>query len=240
MTTNGGKNAASRRADLTSDRTSELNNLLQIISGTSELIGNLTKGNEGCAGYMEMLRDSIDRAGGITAQLVRQVGGCDKKVLLHPDFSGLIPPKPVASQPGRKRSLLVVDDEPMALILAKQVLSQANYHVTTACSGFECLDLCRSQPNDFHLVVLDLTMPVMDGEEIFDRLREICPELPIVISTGFIAQEKVNRMLAAGLAGFIRKPLPPDEYVGHIRSILEKGWDAEILRSRRCHIRHLT
>jgi CheY-like chemotaxis protein len=223
MTTDGGKNAAPRRADLTSDRTSELNNLLQIISGTSELIGNLTKENEGCARYMEMLRDSIHRAAEITAQLVRQVGGCDKKVLLHPELSGLIRPNPVAVQPALKRSILVVDDEPMALILAKQFLSQANYHVTTACSGFECLGLCRSEPNDFHLVVLDLTMPGMDGEETFERLREICPELPIVISTGFIAQEKLNRMLAAGLAGFIRKPLPPDEYVGHICSILEKA-----------------
>lgn len=223
MITDAGKSAATRRSDLSSDRTSELNNLLQIISGTSELIGNVTKGNKGCEKYMDMLRDSIDRAAEITADLVRQAGGCDEKALLHPNLSGFSRAQPVASQQVPKRSILVVDDVPMALVLARQVLSEANYNVTTARSGFECLDLCRNRPKDFDLVVLDLTMPVMDGEETFDRLRQICPQLPIVISTGFIAQEKLNRMLAAGLAGFIRKPLPPEEYVRHIRSILEKA-----------------
>ena len=111
----------------------------------------------------------------------------------------------------------------MALGLAKQVLSEAKFQVTTACSGFECIELCRQRPKYFDLVVLDLTMPEMDGEETFARLRATYPDLSIVISTGFIAQERLNQMLASGLTGFIRKPLPPDEYVAHIRSILEKA-----------------
>ena len=98
-----------------------------------------------------------------------------------------------------------------------------DFEVTTACSGFECIELCRERPKYFDLVVLDLTMPDMNGEETFARLRATYPDLSIVISTGFIAQEKLNQMLASGLTGFIRKPLPPDEYVGHIRSILEKA-----------------
>jgi CheY-like chemotaxis protein len=223
MTIEAGKSATTRRSDLTSDRTSELNNLLQVISGTSELIGNVTKGNKGCEKYIDMLRDSVDRAAEITADLVRQAGGCNEKALLHPNLSGVSRPQPGASQQVPKRSILVVDDVPMALVLAKQILSEANYDVTTVRSGFECLDLCRDRPKDFDLVVLDLTMPVMDGEETFDRLRQICPQLPIMISTGFIAQEKLNRMIAAGLAGFIRKPLAPLEYIRHIRSVLEKA-----------------
>ena len=217
------------RADLTSDRTSELNNLLQIISSTSELINDITKSNPGCAKYMKMLRESIDRATEITTDLVRQSGGCEKKALLRPDFSDFIRASTDGSSRSDKHSILVVDDETMALNLARQILSQASFQVTTASSGFECIELCRSKPNAFDLVVLDLTMPGMDGAETFARLRTICPELSVVISTGFIAQEKLNQMLSSGLTGFIRKPLPPDEYVAHIRAILSKAnfWRAK-------------
>ncbi len=210
-------------ANVGTDRTSELNNLLQIISSTSELIRDVTKGNVGCAKYVEMLRESVERATEITTDLVRQSGGCEKKALLRPDFSDLIRSTTAESPLTFQKSILVVDDEPMALGLAKQVLSEANFRVTTACSGFECIELCRDRPNYFDLVVLDLSMPDMTGEETFARLRGIYPDLSIVISTGYIAQEKLNQMLASGLTGFIRKPLPPSEYVGHIRSILEKA-----------------
>ena len=208
-------------ADVGSDCTSELNNLLQIISSTSELIRDVTKDSAGCAKYFEMLRESVERATEITTALVRQSGGCEKEALLRPDFSDLIRSNSLPRS--FQRSILVVDDEPMALGLAKQILSEAHFQVTTACSGFECIELCRERPKYFDLVVLDLTMPDMDGEETFARLRATHPDLSIVISTGFIAQEKLNQMLASGLTGFIRKPLPPDEYVGHIRSILEKA-----------------
>lgn len=211
------------RADVGSDRTSELNNLLQIISSTSELIRDVTKDNPGCGKYFEMIRESVERATEITTDLVRQSGGCDKEALLRPDFSDLIRSNSAALPRTFRKSILVVDDEPMALGLAKQVLSEAGFQVTTACSGFECIELCRERPKYFDLVVLDLTMPDMSGEETFARLRATHPNLSIVISTGFIAQERLSQMLASGLTGFIRKPLPPDEYVGHIRTILEKA-----------------
>jgi CheY-like chemotaxis protein len=215
--------SARGRADLTSDRTSELNNLLQIISSTSELINDITKSNPGCAKYMKMLRESIERATEITTELVRQAGGCEKKALLRPDFSDFIRGNTEGTGRVRGHSVLVVDDEPMALNLARQILSQADFEVTTANSGFECIELCRNKSNAFDLVILDQTMPGMDGAETFVRLRTICPDLSVVISTGFIAQEKLNQMLSAGLTGFIRKPLPPDEYIAHIRAILSKA-----------------
>ena len=222
MQGNVGLKAPSGWADVGSDRTSELNNLLQIISSTSELIRDITKNHGGVAKYFDMLRESVDRASQITTDLVRRAGGCDKEALLRPDFSDLIRSDPAAFSRAFRRSILVVDDEPMALTLAKQVLSEANFQVTTASSGFECIELCREHPKSFDLVVLDFMMPEMSGDETFARLHATYPEMSIVISTGFIAEEKLNQMLASGLTGFIRKPLPPDEYVGHIRSILEK------------------
>src|SRR5476649_597947 len=95
--------------------TSELNNLLEIISGTSAAIENIWDGNDGSQKYFEMLRTSVDRAAQVTAQLVEHAGGSDKKVLIHPELAAFAKKKnATAPAPARKqRSLLVVDDEPM-------------------------------------------------------------------------------------------------------------------------------
>jgi CheY-like chemotaxis protein len=201
---------------------SELNNLLEIISGTSSVIENIWEGGEGSQKYFEMLRTSVDRAAKVTAQLVENAGGTDQKALLHPDLAAFVPPKkPRPPVSKRKRRLLVVDDEPMALVLAKRVLTEAGFEVATAQSGFECLDIFRKRPHHFDLILLDLSMPFMDGEETFDRLRGINPEVVVLLSTGFMDQERLDRMTAAGMAGFLRKPHRPDEVVAHVRSVLE-------------------
>ena len=203
--------------------TSELNNLLEIISGTSAAIENIWAGNDGSQKYFDMLRTSVDRAAKVTAHLVEHAGGSDKKVLFHPELTSFAKPKnPASPAPTQKRrSLLIVDDEPMALILAKRVLAEAGFEVVTAQSGFECLDLFRKRPRYFDLILLDLAMPFMDGEETFGRLRSIRPDVVVLLSTGFIAQERLDRMLSAGMAGFLRKPHRPDELVANIQAILE-------------------
>jgi CheY-like chemotaxis protein/sarcosine oxidase delta subunit len=203
--------------------TSELNNLLEIISGTSAAIENIWEGNDGSQKYFDMLRTSVDRAAKVTAQLVEHAGGSDKKVLFHPELASFAKPKNATPRAPEKkrRSLLVVDDEPMAVVLAKRVLTEAGFEVVTAQSGFECLDLFRKRPGHFDLVLLDLAMPFMDGEETFGRLRNIRPDVVVLLSTGFIDQERLDRMLGAGMAGFLRKPHRPSELVANIRAILE-------------------
>src|SRR5437762_13691187 len=67
--------------------TSELNNLLEIISGTSAAIENIWDGNDGSQKYFEMLRTSVERAARVTAQLAEHAGGSDKKVLFHPELA---------------------------------------------------------------------------------------------------------------------------------------------------------
>jgi CheY-like chemotaxis protein len=204
-----------------SEATSELNNLLQIISGTSAEIENIWEGSDSSEKYLVMLRASIERAQTVAAQLAEQAGGTDRKVLMHPELAAFIKPKSVAQMPAAKPCILVVDDEEMALTLIKKLLAEAGFNATTAQSGFECLDLLRRRPHGYQLVLLDLTMPFMDGEETFQRLREIRPNLPVVLCTGFIQQERLDRLMTAGLTGFLRKPLAPGEIVGYVRSVLE-------------------
>ena len=123
--------------------------------------------------------------------------------------------------PARPRRILVVDDEPAARVLGKRVFSEAGFEVATVQSGFECLELFRQHPRYFDLILLDLSMPFMDGEETFTRLRAINPNVVVLLSTGFMAQERVDRMLAAGMAGFLRKPHRPDELVAQVESALQ-------------------
>lgn len=211
-------------ATCSSATTSELNNLLQIISGTASLIEDIWSGSDGSKKYFAMLRESIERAEKITAQLAEQSGGANKKILLHPELAALAHPKPLPPPPVHsKPSILIVDDEPMAAMLMKRTLTNSGYQVVTARSGFEGLDLFRRRQRELDLIIVDLTMPFMDGEETFDRIRNINADIPVVLTTGFIEQKQLDRMLSSGLSGFLRKPHGPEELLSCVQSILESS-----------------
>lgn len=226
MSSEGAAGPPTRPPDSLAKAASELNNLLQIISGTSSLIEDAWKGSAGSEKYLAMLRNSIERAEKVAAELVKQAGGPDERMLMRPDLAAFAktksaPPSSATPSGATPQSILVVDDEKMALTLVERILTEAGYHVATAQSGFECLDLFRVKPGAYDLVLLDLSMPFMDGEETFRRLREIRPDVPVVLCVGFIEQEKLDRLVTAGLAGFLRKPLAPDEIVIHVRLTLQ-------------------
>ena len=135
-------------------------------------------------------------------------------------------PEPVGrAHDARSQRILVVDDEPAARVLAYRVFTEAGFDVTTVQSGFECLGQFWRRPHWFDLILLDLSMPFMDGEETFRRLRAINPNAVVLLSTGFFAeaQGRVERMLAAGLSGFIRKPHRPDELLAQVNRIVERA-----------------
>jgi len=206
-------------ATCSSAMTSELNNLLQIISGAVSLLEDNWSGSDDPKKYFTMLHESIARAEGITAQLAGQSGGTNQKLLLHPGLAATARPKPSPPSSIGKPSILVVDDEPMAAMLMKRTLSDAGFQVVTARSGFEALDLVRKRSREISLVICDLTMPFMDGEETFERIRDINENIPVVLVTGFMEQERLNRMLSAGLAGFLRKPHGPEQLLSCVQSI---------------------
>jgi hypothetical protein len=99
---------------------SELNNLLQIIAGTIKLLENTWEGDSRATKYFEMLHLNTDRPTKVMSQLVEHAGGSERKILLHPSFATAATPK-AGSHGGRSRCIMVVDDEPMALVLSKHV-----------------------------------------------------------------------------------------------------------------------
>jgi CheY-like chemotaxis protein len=199
---------------------SELNNLIQIISGTSALIENIWEGTEGSEKYFAMLRASIERAERVTAQLATQAGGVRTRVQVRPALEKKPPASPHAEQAtSRKPSLLIVDDEPMALTLLRQILTDAGYDVTIAQSGFKCLDLFQREPLAYDVVFLDLSMPFMDGEETFQRLQRFFSRVDVVLMAGFIDKNRLERMMNAGLRGFLAKPFGAEEILALTKSV---------------------
>src|SRR5215470_5719237 len=200
---------------------SELNNLIQIISGTSSLIENIWEGSPGSEKYFEMLRASIERAEQVTAQLVAQAGGATSKRMLPPELEQSFDEALIAGAPNEcKHSILVVDDEPMALELLHSVLTDAGYKVALAQSGFECLDLVRRNGASYDLVLTDLSMPLMDGEETFQRLRQIAPAAKVVLMAGFVDSSRLEKMMSNGLNGFVGKPFALVEILAVVTSVL--------------------
>jgi CheY-like chemotaxis protein len=205
---------------------SELNNLLQVIAGTTEQIEHACDPSGRAKNYFEMMRGTVLRAADVGNQLLAESGNVNAKVV-YADFprTRSEPPPvaqtaPTAAQRAPQKRILVVDDEKMLLILNGELLREAGYSVVTAQSGFECLELFRAAPHSFDLVLLDLSMPLMDGEETFRRLLALRPDVRVMLCTGFVHQERLNHMLEAGLSGFLQKPLSPKDYVGRVRAAL--------------------
>jgi len=102
-------------------------------------------------------------------------------------------------------TILVVDDEDVVRRLAKNALERLGYQVLTATNGREAVELFAADPDRIQIVLLDMTMPVMGGEEALRRLLEIRPNLPVLAMSGFHEREAKQRF-GAGIAGFVQKP----------------------------------
>jgi PAS domain S-box-containing protein len=102
--------------------------------------------------------------------------------------------------------ILVVDDEDLVRNLARFTLERFGYTTEMASNGEEGLNIFSARPREFAAVILDLTMPVMGGEEMLKHVRQIRPEVPVLLSSGFSEIDALRRFHDRGLAGFVQKP----------------------------------
>jgi two-component system, cell cycle sensor histidine kinase and response regulator CckA len=118
--------------------------------------------------------------------------------------------------------LMVVDDEETIRNLTRRMLERRGFSVTVASDGREALEKFEQERDRINLVVLDLTMPHVDGEACFRGLRQMDPNVKVLLSSGYNEQDVVNLFAGKGLAGFIQKPYTSDELITKVREILEK------------------
>jgi two-component system, cell cycle sensor histidine kinase and response regulator CckA len=112
--------------------------------------------------------------------------------------------------------VLIVDDEEAVRITASRMASYFGFQVKLASSGQEALDIVRESPEVFDLVLLDLTMPGMDGFATFSAIRQVRPAQRIVVFSGYSEQDARLRFAGQNLNGFLQKPFGTD----HLREIL--------------------
>jgi PAS domain S-box-containing protein len=126
-----------------------------------------------------------------------------------------------ASIPSGTERILFVDDELALVDLGKKILERLGYHVTTRTSSIEALELFIEQPEKFDLVITDMTMPNMTGDELAGRFMEVRPDIAVILCTGYserISREKAQSM---GIKEFILKPLVMSELGRTIRTVLD-------------------
>ena len=102
--------------------------------------------------------------------------------------------------------ILVVDDEAAIRGLVERVLQQQGYQVLMAGDGLEAVEIFEENVADVDLVLLDLTMPDLDGEQTFRRLRTIDPDVKAVLMSGYNEQDAIERFESSSLSGFLAKP----------------------------------
>ena len=113
--------------------------------------------------------------------------------------------------------VLFVDDEPALRDLAERALRPAGFQVLTAADGREALEVFRGQAADMRVVVLDMTMPHVNGDEVLREMRRLRPGVRVILSSGFSEQEVNRRFTDGDLSGFLQKPYRPHELVEKVR-----------------------
>ena len=124
---------------------------------------------------------------------------------------------------GGTETILFVDDEESLRALAAEMLGNLGYRVFTAATGTEAVKTFTERRGEIALVILDMIMPGMGGEETFHRLKEIDPEARVLLSSGYALEGKPKSLLTAGAAGFLQKPYRVGTLAAALRTALGRG-----------------
>jgi len=125
--------------------------------------------------------------------------------------------------PHHSPTVLLVDDDEMLREIGKSILEAININVITAINGVEALTLFQQHQDNIDMVLLDLTMPKMGGEECFKRLRALAPELEVLICSGYIGAEVKALFYTDNRIDFIQKPYQPEAIQDKVKNILSQN-----------------
>ena len=120
-------------------------------------------------------------------------------------------------------TILVVDDEEMVLSLGSEIVKMMGYDVLEARNGGEAVEIYRENKDKVDMVILDMAMPDMNGGEAYHRMKEIDPEVKVLLTSGYGIEGQAGEIMKHGCDAFIQKPFSISNLSGKIREILEQG-----------------
>jgi len=119
-------------------------------------------------------------------------------------------------------TILLVDDEDMIIDVSHVMLTVLGYQVVVARNGQEALAEVERQGAGIDMVILDMIMPQMDGAKVFEGIRRIRPDMPVLLASGYAMDDKAERIMSQGCNGFMQKPFNLVELSTKVRAILER------------------
>jgi len=119
-------------------------------------------------------------------------------------------------------TILLVDDEEMIIDVGAEILQKLGYEVLTASNGIEAIEVYRQNRQKVAMVILDLIMPQMGGGETYDKLKEVDPQVKVLLSSGYSLDGQATEILKRGCDGFIQKPFSMEDLSRKLRQIITK------------------
>jgi len=127
---------------------------------------------------------------------------------------------PVMSAQGGNERILVVDDEAKIAKLEQEVLKTLGYQVTAATSSVEAWQMFKGNPENFDLIITDMSMPLMSGIELATKIIELRKDMPIILCTGYSEIINKEQAKAMGICEYLMKPVATDSLATAIRQAL--------------------
>jgi two-component system cell cycle sensor histidine kinase/response regulator CckA len=118
-------------------------------------------------------------------------------------------------------TILFVDDEDVIIAVNRDILESLGYRVRSAKSGHEAIEIYKADSNKIDLVILDMVMPEMGGGETFDGLKEINPDVKVILSSGYTLNGQAIKIMERGCHAFIQKPFTILSISQKVRDVLD-------------------
>ena len=125
--------------------------------------------------------------------------------------------------PTGNERILFVDDEAALVKMGRRMLERLGYQVETKTNPIEALELVRSEPDRFDLIITDMTMPQMTGDNLVKEILSIRPDMPIILCTGFSEKIDDERAEELGISKYIEKPFTTPDFPIAVRNVLDAG-----------------
>ncbi|MCB0330515.1 MAG: response regulator [Bdellovibrionales bacterium] len=190
--------------------THDLNNLLVGIEGYGRLLSQESElspdGRHFVSRLLNLVQDATDKS----LAFQKQCGVRLEQSIMTADRRG-------AREVQDAFHLLVVDDEPAVREVVSKTLEEDGYEVTTAADGHEALEYFQAE--HFDCVLLDLSMPIMSGNLVFARLKALDPNIPIVIMSALISDERMLTFSKNSETRFIQKPFKRTELLSLVQQV---------------------
>ena len=119
-------------------------------------------------------------------------------------------------------TILLVDDEKIILNVSKEVLETLGYKVIIASGGLEAIEVYQTRKEDVDLIILDMIMPDLEGGKTFDALKEIDPEVSVILSSGYSLNSEAESIMQRGCKAFMQKPFNVYALSRMLREVIDR------------------